>query len=60
MFDDDVDVGGKEGEMSFLEHLEEMRWRIIYSLIGIVVGTIIAWIFIDQLVDVARGRYPPA
>ena len=52
MSDDDVDVGGKEGEMSFLEHLEEMRWRIIYSLIGIVVGTIIAWIFIDQLVDV--------
>jgi len=40
-----------EAEMSFLEHLEELRWRIIYSLIGIVVGTIIAWIFIDFLVD---------
>ncbi|MBK7629894.1 MAG: twin-arginine translocase subunit TatC [Ignavibacteriales bacterium] len=38
--------------MSFLEHLEELRWRIIYSIIGIVVGTIIAWIFIDFLVDV--------
>ncbi|PJA99696.1 MAG: twin-arginine translocase subunit TatC [Ignavibacteriales bacterium CG_4_9_14_3_um_filter_30_11] len=37
--------------MSFLEHLEEFRWRIIYSLIGIVLGTIIAWIFIDYLVD---------
>jgi sec-independent protein translocase protein TatC len=52
MAEDDVEVGGKEGEMSFLEHLEELRWRIIYSLIGIVIGTIIAWIFIDQLVDV--------
>jgi sec-independent protein translocase protein TatC len=52
MAEDDVEVGGNEGEMSFLEHLEEMRWRIIYSLIGIVIGTIIAWIFIDQLVDV--------
>lgn len=41
-----------EKEMSFLEHLEELRWRIIYSIIGIVVGTIIAWIFIDFLVDV--------
>ncbi|HMN47769.1 MAG TPA: twin-arginine translocase subunit TatC [Ignavibacteriaceae bacterium] len=40
-----------EKEMTFLEHLEELRWRIIYSLIGIVVGTIIAWIFIDFLVD---------
>lgn len=38
-------------EMSFLEHLEELRWRILYSLIGIVVGTIVAWIFIDFLID---------
>ncbi len=41
-----------EREMTFLEHLEELRWRIIYSLIGVVVGAIIAWIFIDFLVDV--------
>lgn len=39
------------GEMSFLEHLEELRWRIIYTLIGVVVGTIIAWIFIDFLIN---------
>ncbi|OQY75303.1 MAG: twin arginine-targeting protein translocase TatC [Ignavibacteriales bacterium UTCHB2] len=38
--------------MTFLEHLEELRWRIIYSLIGVVAGAIIAWIFIDFLVDV--------
>jgi len=41
-----------EKEMTFLEHLEELRWRIIYSIIGIVIGTIIAWIFVDFLVDV--------
>jgi len=41
----------KEVEMSFLEHLEELRWRILYSLIGIVIGTIVAWIFIDFLID---------
>lgn len=46
-----IDDDPKEGSMSFLEHLEEFRWRIIYSLIGIVLGTIIAWIFIDYLVD---------
>jgi sec-independent protein translocase protein TatC len=51
---EDLDNGGieLEKEMTFLEHLEELRWRIIYSIIGIVVGTIIAWIFIDFLVDV--------
>ncbi len=41
----------EEVEMTFLEHLEELRWRIIYSLIGIVIGTIVAWIFIDFFVD---------
>ncbi len=40
-----------EKEMTFLEHLEELRWRIIYSLIGLLIGTIICWIFIDFLVD---------
>jgi sec-independent protein translocase protein TatC len=38
-------------EMTFLEHLEELRWRIIYSLGGIIVGAIVCWIFIDFLVD---------
>ncbi len=41
----------EEKEMTFIEHLEELRWRIIYSLIGILIGTIAAWIFIDLLVE---------
>jgi len=40
-----------EVEMTFLDHLEELRWRIIYSVIGIFIGTIIAWIFIDFLIN---------
>lgn len=41
-----------ETEMTFLEHLEELRWRIIYSLAGLIVGAVICWIFIDYLIDV--------
>lgn len=41
----------EEKEMTFLEHLEELRWRIIFSLIGLVIGTIICLIFVDFLVD---------
>jgi len=54
LLQDDIDDEGfePEKEMTFLEHLEELRWRIIYSIIGIVVGTFLAWIFIDFLVDV--------
>ncbi len=39
------------GEMSFLEHLEEFRWRILYLIIGVVLGTIVSWVFIDFLID---------
>jgi len=39
-------------EMSFLDHIEELRWRIIYALIGVFVFTIIAWIFIEPMVEV--------
>jgi sec-independent protein translocase protein TatC len=42
--------------MTFLEHLEELRWRIIYSLLGVVIGAIVCWIFIDFLVDVILLR----
>ncbi|MEX0724437.1 MAG: twin-arginine translocase subunit TatC [Gracilimonas sp.] len=37
--------------MSFLEHLEELRWRIIKGLIGVLVGMIIAFFFADFFVE---------
>ena len=40
-----------EKEMSFLDHLEELRWRIIYSMIGIVVCAVGLWFFIDPLME---------
>lgn len=46
----EVEKEKDEKEMTFLEHLEELRWRIIYALIGLVVGAIVCWIFIDFLV----------
>ncbi len=48
---DSDDQEAEIGEMSFLEHLEEFRWRILYLIIGVVIGTILAWVFIDFLVD---------
>src|SRR5438876_6683963 len=37
--------------MPFLDHLGELRWRILYSLLAIVVGTLVGW-FVVQRVDV--------
>ena len=50
--EDSEELNNNGSEMSFLDHLEELRWRLIYAVIGIVIGTIIAWIFIEPLVDV--------
>lgn len=40
-----------EGEMSFLEHLEELRWHIIRSVIAIFVLMIIAFMFKNVIFD---------
>ena len=45
--DDEQDDG--EAKMSFLEHLDELRKRIIYSAVSIFVGFLIAFIFHNEL-----------
>jgi len=40
-----------EGKMSFLEHLEELRKRIINSVLGIVVGIGLTFFYIQQIYD---------
>lgn len=40
-----------EGEMTFLQHLEELRWHIIRSLVAVVVGAIVAFIFKNVIFD---------
>jgi sec-independent protein translocase protein TatC len=44
---------GKKGEkeMSFLEHLEELRWHIIRSILAIVIFMILAFIFKNFIFD---------
>lgn len=42
--------------MPFLDHLEELRWRLFKSLITVFVLMLICWGFSDQLLEVLR--YP--
>lgn len=46
-----AESSGDENEMGFLEHLEELRWRLIKAVIGIVIGGVIAGVFIDYIMD---------
>ncbi|MFQ6615575.1 MAG: twin-arginine translocase subunit TatC [Fidelibacterota bacterium] len=36
-------------EMTFLDHLEELRWRIVKALAGVIVGAIVVFIFMDPV-----------
>ncbi len=38
-------------EMPFLEHLEELRWRIIKALISVIIFTVLAFTVSDYILD---------
>ncbi|HEX6982935.1 MAG TPA: twin-arginine translocase subunit TatC [Balneolaceae bacterium] len=44
-------VEDRTGDMAFLDHVEELRWRIIKGLGGVALGIAIAFFFRDFLID---------
>ena len=48
---DDDDDSPAAGKMSFLEHLDELRKRIVNSAIAIGVCVVIGFAFINRIVD---------
>lgn len=53
-----IDEESDSSEMSLVDHLEELRWRIFKSIIAIVVGAVIAFIFRDQLMLFLQAPLP--
>ena len=54
---DSDDPGAKElgGRMTFLEHLDELRKRIVQSLIALVLTSAAGWIFREQIFEILRA-----
>jgi sec-independent protein translocase protein TatC len=48
-WDEELDEDKDGTEMSFLDHLEELRWHIIRSIASILIFTIAAWIFRNEI-----------
>ncbi len=46
-----TEPSANETEMTFIEHLEELRWRIIKSAIGVLIGGVVVGIFINFIVE---------
>lgn len=40
-----------EKQMSFLEHLEELRWRLVKSAIAIIIFAVLIWIYQTEIID---------
>ena len=51
--DEDDEFSG--GKMGFLEHLDELRKRIIRACIALAVGMLVAFAFVDRLADFVLG-----
>lgn len=40
-----------QGEMTFIDHLEALRWHLVRSVIAVVIGAVIVLIFSREIVD---------
>src|SRR5579885_3184401 len=46
--------------MPFLDHLEELRWRILYSLLAVVIATAIGWVIVERVDVIGLLKRPIA
>src|SRR5262252_9533914 len=52
---DDEDDGLESGRMGFLEHLDELRARLIRSCLAVAAGMVVAFVFSDRIADFVEG-----
>ena len=41
----------ESAQMSFLDHLEELRWRLIKSIAAILIGGVVSFLFIEDILQ---------
>ena len=46
-----------EGAMTLIDHLEELRHRIVVSLLAVGVGAVIGWFLFDPVVNLVQAPY---
>ena len=46
-----------DGSMTLFEHLRELRYRLVVASLAILVGTIVAWFYHDELIAILMRPY---
>jgi sec-independent protein translocase protein TatC len=46
-----------EGSMTLIEHLEELRYRLIIAVVSIAVGAVVGWALFDRVADLLLDPY---
>jgi sec-independent protein translocase protein TatC len=46
-----------EGSMTLVEHLEELRYRLIVAVVAIAVGSVVGWALYDRVADLLLDPY---
>ena len=54
----DVKPGVPQAEMPFLDHLEELRWRILWSLLAVILGVAVAFVLFVKMDIIAVLERP--
>jgi sec-independent protein translocase protein TatC len=49
---DEIEQFPDEVEMSFFDHLEELRWRIFYAIIAVAIGAAGCFVYANQIVQI--------
>ncbi|MBL0233685.1 MAG: twin-arginine translocase subunit TatC [Chitinophagaceae bacterium] len=44
-------VKDEKAEMSFIDHLEELRWHLLRSVVAVIIGAIVVMIYANDIVD---------
>lgn len=48
---------GDDGRMSLVDHLRELRARLVKALLGVALAAVAAWFFYDELFDLLRSPF---
>lgn len=54
------DAGRSSPEMPFLDHLEELRWRLLKALAAVILGAVVCFVYSDPLLHLLTRPYEDA